>query len=178
MPGAGQQGQGGNVVITRVLADPVRMYLPKEYWNRARDWFVFNCDYSSATAVLAVSAVAQEQSFQTQNDSDFLVLAIVATSATVATPPVENAFQTITLQIRDTGSSANWFDRFTNIQNIAGRMSMGSAGSQSPGLLEHPRFVPAASQVTTQLTNLTATAAQVWVSFRGIKIYRTLQQAE
>lgn len=167
----------GNIVVTRVLADPVRMYLPRDYWNRARDWFVFTADYSAATAVLAASAVAQQATFQVQNDSDFLVLAISAVVATNATPPVEQAFRQMTCQIQDSGSSANWFDRFTALDNIAGKLNAG-AGSVQPGWLEHPRFIPAASQVTVQLTNLTATAWQVWIAFRGVKIYRTLQQAE
>lgn len=171
MPPVAQAGP----VITRVLADPVRMYLPAQYWNRARDWFVFNADFSASTAVLAASAVAQESSFQVQNDSDFLVLAISAVVATNATPPIEQAFRQITIQIRDTGSSANWFDRGTALDNIAGKMNSGAGGVQR-GELEHPRFIPAASQVTVQLTNLTATAWQVWLAFRGAKIYRTLQQ--
>lgn len=162
-------------IITRVLADPVRMFLPSRYWNRARDWFTYTCDYSAATVVLAASAVGQEAGFVVQNDSDFLALSITAVAATNATPPVEQAHQQFTIQIRDTGSGANWLDRATHIQNVAGRLAMGSAGSVTPGTLEQPRFVPAASQVTVQLTNLTATAFQVWIAFRGVKVYRTIE---
>lgn len=162
-------------IVTRVFADPVRQYLPREYWNRARDWFSYNLDYNT----LAAGANAQEASFNVQNDSDFLCLAIVGKAATAAAGTAEQAEWTFLIQLRDTGSSANWMDSFTHLSNIVGRGAISAAGGVAPIPLDHPRFIPAASAVTVQLTNLDgANARRVWLSFRGIKIYRTVQQGK
>lgn len=170
----GSQG----AVVTRVLADPVRMYLPSPYWNRARDFFSFNLDYNT----LAASTTTADQ-FTVQNDSDFLVLAIVASAATTAAGTVERAYLPYLVSIADTGSGAQWFggdgNGFTHIQNVATRLSGGTAAiAVDYAPLEHPRFVPAASTVTVVINNLSANADRLWLSFRGVKVYRSLRQGQ
>lgn len=166
-------------VVTRVLADPVRMYLPAVYWNRARDWFSWNLDFNT----LAAGAVGAPDSFTVQNDSDFLALAIVSHATTLAGGLVEQAEQHFLIAIQDTGSGASWFggddNGFAHIMNIAGAMQRSVAGAVAPGTLEHPRFIPAASTVTVALTNLDgANARRVFISIRGVKIYRSLRQGQ
>lgn len=173
MPPNGAQG-----VISRVLADPVRMYLPSSYWNRARDFFSFNLDYNT----LAASVTTQGQ-FVVQNDSDFLVLAIAASAATTGAGTTERAYLPYLISIQDTGSGAQWFGGdgagFTHIQNIVTRLSGGTAAiAVDYAPLEHPRFVPAASTVSVVINNLSANTDRLWLSFRGIKIYRSLRQGQ
>src|SRR5579859_430225 len=96
--------QGGPGVVSRILADPVRMYLPSPYWNRARDFFSFNLDYNTLNA----STTTTDQ-FTVQNDSDFLVLAITASAATSGAGTAERAFLPYLISIQDTGSGAQWF---------------------------------------------------------------------
>lgn len=170
----------GAAIVTRIMADPVRMYLPSQYWNRARDWFVFNLDFNT----LAAGAVAATLTFDVQNDSDFLVLALSAHSTTTAAGTVEQAEQNYLISVQDSGSGALWFGGgigagFAHIMNIFGSMQRSVAGSVVRGDLEHPRFVPAASNVSVSLTNLdAANLRRVFLAFRGVKIYRSLRQGQ
>lgn len=164
-------------IITRVLADPVRMYLPSEYWNRARDWFTFALDFN----VLTVSGNTV-LSFTVQNDSDFLVMSLTATAATATAGTAEVPYWPYLISIQDTSSGAQWINSnngsFDHLQNIFGRMSGGTAAIAvgDPGYLEYPRFVPRGGTVTVTVNNLSAVANRLWLSFQGIKIYSTLRQ--
>lgn len=165
-------------IITRVLADPVRMYLPSVYWNKARDFFVMNCEIQFPAAAGIVSDTEN-----VQNDADFLVLDIAVTAATAAAGTAEVAYLPYLIAIQDTSSGSNWFGGnsasgagFTHIQNIAARLSMGTAGAADYAPLPHPRFLPRATSVTVSLNNLSANANRVWVSLRGLKVYDQLRQ--
>lgn len=167
------------VIVTRVMADPVRQYLPAPYWNRARDWFTFNLDFNT----LAAGAQAQNQSFNMQNDADFLCLALDGHATQAADGLAEQAEETFLIAIQDSGSGAQWFggddNGFGHIMNIFGALQRSVAGAVQAGLLEHPRFIPAASTVNVQLTNLDgANARRVFLAFRGVKIYRSLRQGQ
>lgn len=170
-------------VVTRVLADPVRMYLPSPYWNRARDWFAFNLDFNT----LAAGAVGTQQAFTVQNDSDFLCCAVVGHVATAAAGTTEQPEWPFLISVQDTGSGANWFGDqagggtggFAHMMNFVEGLHRSASGGVSKQGLEHPRFVPAASTVTVALTNLDgANARRIWLSFRGVKIYRSLRQGQ
>lgn len=167
--------QPAGTVITRVLADPVRMYLPSDYWNRARDFFVWSLDFNTLGA-----GVTANRSFEQQNDSDFLCLGIVSHAATTTDATAEQVYQDFLINVQDTGSGASWFGGddagFAHIMNICGGMRQGASGSVARGDLEHPRFLPAASTVTVTLTSFDAAARRVFISFRGVKIYRSLRQ--
>lgn len=170
-------------VISRVLADPVRQYLPSDYWNRARDFFSFNLDFNTLNA-----SAQTVDNFVVQNDSDFLVLSIQGTAATGSAGTTERTYWPYLIGVQDTGSGAQWFGNdtlaqgvagLTHIQNVVGRMSGGTASIACDFvMLEHPRFVPAASTVTITIQNLSANTDRLWVSFRGVKIYRSLRQGQ
>lgn len=169
-------------VVTRILADYVRMFLPSDYWNRARDWF----DYSLDTTLAA--STQTPDSFNVQNDSDFLCLAIVGTGATTSAGTTELTYWPQLISIVDSASGVSWFGgsassaganaSFTHIQNVVGRMAGGTAGIalSGPGLLEQPRFIPGAATVNVIYNNLAATTPRMWLTFRGIKIYRNARQ--
>src|SRR5438093_747720 len=116
------QPNNASGVVSRILADPVRMYLPSPYWNRARDFFCFDLDYNTLNA----SGQTSDQ-FTVQNDSDFLVLSIQGTAATAAAGTAERTYWPYLISIQDTGSGAQWFGGdgagFTHMQNIVGRLS-------------------------------------------------------
>lgn len=171
--------QQSPTIVTRVLADPVRMYLPSDYWNRARDFFVWNLDFDT----VAAAAVGQTDSFTQQNDSDFLLLAINAHATTTAAGTTEQPLLNFLVSIQDSGSGQNWFggddNGFGHAMNIFGGLNISVAGDKFPGWLEQPRFIPAASTVTMAVTNLdAANARRLFVSFRGVKIYRSVRSGQ
>lgn len=145
--------------------DPVRSFLPPEYWNRGRDFFVYSVDYNT----LAASAVQSTQSYQVDVDSDFLCLAMSYVVATTAAGTTEQTFPLPTIMVRDSGSGAAWFNLAQNLGNVAGRQTVDGAG---PYRLAYPRLVVAGSAVTVELTNLEATARRLWIAFHGMKIFR------
>jgi hypothetical protein len=164
-------------IVTRVLAGPVRMYLPSDYWNRARDWFVFGLDFNPLT--VSGNSVL---SFTVQNDSDFLVLQLSAVAATAAAGTAEVPYWPYLISIQDTSSGAQWINSnngaFDHLQNVFGRVSGGTAAIAvgDPGILDYPRFIPRGGTVTVTINNLSAVANRLWLSFQGIKIYSTLRQ--
>lgn len=177
MPGTQNQVPG---IVTRVLADPVRMYLPSVYWNRARDWFGFNLDYN----LLAAGAVGVNQTFTVQNDSDFLCMSVWAHATTLAAATAEQAEQNFLIAVQDSGSGANWFgaentNGFAHLMNFAGARQRAVAGAAVGGWMAHPRFIPAGSTVSVALTNLdAANGRRVFLLFEGVKIFRSLRQGQ
>ena len=171
----------GIQVVTRILADPVRMYLPSSYWNKARDWFIYPMDFNTLNA--SGNTVG---TFNVQNDSDFLCLSLYAAAATLTGGLVELTYWPFLISINDSSSGANWFGTdnlnqgvasFTHLQNVAGRLSWGtSAAGGVSGVLEHPRFIPRAATVTVTINNLSANANRLWLAFRGLKLYDALRQ--
>lgn len=179
MPTPTQAPAGTTQIVSRILADPVRMFLPSDYWNRARDFFVWNLDYNT----VALGAIAQTDAFTQQNDSDFLLLGINAHATTTAAGTTEQALLNFLVSIQDSGSGQNWFGGddggFGHAMNIFGGLNISVAGDKFPGWLEYPRFIPAASTVTVSVTNLdAANARRLFVSFRGIKIYRSVRSGQ
>lgn len=137
--------------------------------RRAKDHFVYTVEYNT----LGVSAQQSEQQFTVENSSDFIVLALAYTYATAAAGTTEQTYPLPLVQIRDSGSGANWFSGNQPLGNVAGRGSQ--ADSAGPMILPHPRWVQAGSQVTVQATNLEATARRLWIGFIGCKVYRGLR---
>lgn len=147
-----------------VQPNPVRSYLPPDYWRRAADYFITSVEYNT----LALSAVAAPQTFQVQNDADFLVLGISAVEATTAAGTTEQTYWPVLIRIFDSGSGASWMDNPQHLHNVAGRGTVDAMGYRP---LPYPRLVTAASAVTVELTNLEATARRIWISFHGVKIF-------
>lgn len=178
-------GRNGTLpgVVTRVLADPVRMYLPAQYWNRARDWFGMPMDYN-----LLLAGAVQIGTFTVPNVADLLVLALWAHVTTLASALVEQPEQHVLISIQDSGSGGNWFGAadgavgtagYAHLMNIAGSKQRSVASSTSDGGLKHPRFCPAGANVQVALANLDpANARRVFLQFEGVQIYRSLRQGE
>ncbi len=133
--------------------------------NRQKDYYVYAVEYNT----LAVSAVAAQQSFNIDRDSDFIVLSMSVVMATAAAGTTEQTFPLPLAQVQDSGSGQNWFNTTQNLGNVAGRMTVDGAG---PYILEHPRWCNAGAQVIVSLTNLEATARRIWLAFHGCRVYR------
>lgn len=145
----------------------IRAYLPRKYWHRAWDNFQFSVQFNT----LAISAVAQQAQFSVQNDADFICTRITGVMAD-AGGTTETTYWPILIRILDSGSGAAWMDNPVHIQTIVGRNS-------SDGQVQDrtfPRFINAGSTVAVELTNLSATARRVFLTFDGAKIFNRLRE--
>lgn len=153
------------------LIPPVNPFLgllPKKYWKRTKQFFTYSITYAAGSpntgaAVLAANASAQVATTPIQADSDFLMIAIagllIATDniTTVANSPA-------LLSLLDSGSSQGLSDYPVHFLNLVGT-------AQNPLFLPFPRVFTRNATLTAQLTNLTATARNVYLAFHGFKIY-------
>lgn len=152
------------------LIPPVNPFLgllPKKYWTRRKQFFTYTITFATgspnAALQLAASAVGQTGSTAIQADADFLMIAVagllIATDniTTVANSPA-------TLQILDSGSSQALSDFPVHFLNLVGT-------AQNPLYLPFPRVFERNATLTVQITNLTATARNVFLAFHGFKIY-------
>lgn len=163
--GASSPRQQGPLAVGIPVIDPVRAFLPRKFWKRGRDFHIYSVEYNT----LAASASAAEQQFVVQDNTDFLVLELSCVGATAAAGTAEQTFWPVLAQIVDTGTGQNWFSAPQHLHNVFGRPSFDGAGSH---VLKAPRFIPATSTVTVQLTNLEATARRYWLAFIGVKVYK------
>lgn len=158
----------GNIVDVSggmvVRPNPVRSYLPQEFWNRRADYFGYSVEFNT----LAISAVGSPQTFQVDNDQDFLVLGLSCEEATAAAGTTEQTYWPVLIQISE-NTGANWFSDKQHLHNVAGR---GSVGNPNYTPLPYPRFVSGGSTVTVRLDNLEATARRLWILFHGVQIFR------
>lgn len=146
-----------------VQPNPIRAYLPPSFWKRDADFFVYSVEYNPLTA-----SVATTDTFQTQNDSDFLCLGIAAIETTAVAGTTEQTFWPVTVRIFDTGSGAQWFDAAQQLHNVVGRGSVDGLGYRP---LPYPRFIQGASEVSVECTNLEGTNRRLWIAFHGCKIF-------
>ena len=149
--------------------NPVRAYLPQQYWGRMCRYFAYGLDFN----LLAASAVAQEESFSVDLGRDFLCMAIVEVITTDATGSTEQTFPEHTVQIASDSGGTFWTEGFQHAANLFGRLAV-----NGPGVfhLPYPQFVPGGTTVTARINNLEATARRIWMSFHGVSIYRDQMQ--
>lgn len=150
--------------------DKITAFYP-EIAERRRDYGVYGFDFNT----LAASAAGQEETENIDRDSDFIVTAIDAVITTDAAGGTEQSFPECLMQIRDSGSGQNWFNRSQHMGNVVGRNVVDGHG---PLELARPRWIPAGSAVTVILQNLEATARRIWISFHGDKVYRGMDPIE
>jgi hypothetical protein len=156
--------------MPQVGGNPIREFLPADYWSRWFDFFVYGFDLNP----LQAGAVNQPAQFTVDQDSDFLVQGIAVVAVTEADETAEEDFPPVTVQLQDSASGAVWFSAPQHIANIAGRNAVDGPGVTR---LEVPRWIAAAATVTGEFSNLdAANAFRVWVAFRGAKIYRSMRR--
>lgn len=165
---------GPEVAISRTVPgapliiqpNPIRAYLPKQFWARDAEYFVYSCEWNT----LASSAQSQADTFSVATDVDFLVLGVNVMEATTGAGTTEQTFWPILVMVSESGTGNKWFDSPQQLHNFAGRGSVDGLGYRP---LTYPRFVQGATEVAVELTNLEANARRVWMAFHGCKIYRT-----
>lgn len=157
----------GNIVDVSggmiVRPNPVRSYLPQQYWNRRADFYTYSVEFNT----LGVSATSTDV-FQVDVDQDFLCLGITCEETTTAAGTTEQTFWPVLIDVFE-NTGANWFDAQQQLHTVAGRGSVDGLGYRP---LPYPRFVSGGSSVTVRLQNLEATARRIWISFPGVQIFR------
>ena len=152
-----------------VAQNPIREYMPSEFWNRWFDFFVYSMDLNP----LVASAVNQRGQFVVDSDSDFLTLSLAVVETQTPAFATEVTFPPVLVQLQDTGSGANWFDNPQHIANVFGRNAVNGPG---PTACDVPRWIAANATVTGQFQNLEATDRRLMLAFRGVKVYRTMRR--
>ena len=148
--------------------DPVRAYLPRNFWNMGRDYRAYGVDFDT----LAASAAAQPETFQIDVNAYFLCMSLVEVITTDTTGSTEQSFPEHRVQIGDSGSGAQWFNDFQHAANIFGRMAVDGRGVHH---LPYPRLVKPGSVVRVLLNNLEANARRIWITFHGVQLYRDIR---
>lgn len=117
--------------------------------------------YFPSVASLATSTAQMN----VQADADFLIQSISFTAIDDVTFAQVSA-PVCTVQLTDSGSGANLFDRAIPLLNFAGT-------AQLPFILPVPRLLSKNSTLTGTLTNNTVTnAITYYITFHGQKLYR------
>lgn len=144
--------------------DRITSFFPQTA-RREKDFYTFGVEYNP----LAASVQQATRQFAVDNDADFVVLSISMVLTTDVGAGTEQTFPEALMQVMDSGSGANWFNPTQHMGNVTQRMTV---DGQGPWILECPRWINAASQVTVTVTNLEATDRRLWLAFHGAKIYR------
>ncbi|MEE8177701.1 MAG: hypothetical protein V3T65_06880 [Acidobacteriota bacterium] len=162
MVNAGRALQVSEQLIGRLLPllNPFWGMLPRRLWAKTKDFFVYGTEFLP----LAANAVSANREIQIQSDSHFVIMAavIVATSVddlTTVGPPIPQ-----TARLFDTGSGRELQNHDVHVDNYFGTAIL-------PAYWTYPKLIKAASTFRTELTNLSATAANVRVDFWGFKIF-------
>lgn len=137
-------------------------YLPPQLLRHERDFFAYAVEALPLNAATVVTAT-----FAVQNDSDFLAVCLTGTARDTADPTTVFASPAITLQITDSGSGRNLFNRAVDWNNAIGPATL-------PFYLPYPKYIGRASTVTFTFTNLAAAGGQdynVRLNVSGFKIF-------
>lgn len=154
MPGQGQ-------FLSRVPAgQDWAAFLPGGLANRVCDLFTYGTDFLPIGATTTLT-----NNIQIQNDSDFVVLAMNA----IVTDTADTTFLVypgwpFTVQLNDAGAGRQQ-------QNQAVHLANQFWPKQFPLRVEQPKFLRAGSTFSVTLTNLSAVARNVRLSFTGAKVF-------
>lgn len=130
--------------------------------------FLYSTNYDTNTpgfpgsGNLAANAVNQKNQIQIQNDAHFLIVAITGRVTNTDNTTLANAPVPVLVDISDT-SGQQWDDGPQHWDNFIGT-------AQAPLFLPYPKLVLKGTNINVLLTNLTATARIVRLSFLGFKV--------
>lgn len=130
--------------------------------SRAGRILVDNFSYVIEYNTLAASAIQQNGQFSTNKDSDFAICYSMITAYTSAGTQVTNPDYLYT--INDTGSGRS-------LENQSDHVGNGFGTAQRPYIWPEPKLITGGSVISVPLTNLTATAARVILTFAGYKLF-------
>lgn len=139
--------------------NPFLGLLPKETWNRQKDYFSYSAEF------LPLSANATQQvDVNIQSDADFLVMVGVRQVTNTANTTFFTTAPFL-IQLLDSGSGRLFSDKFVHIENIVPQATQ-------PFYWPFPKLIYAGAVLSTRLQNLDATNAyNVRITYHGFKIF-------
>lgn len=169
MPGNGPQGaaQVAPTVLPIIPYPSWLMLLPPQYLGLVKKFATYSAVFTGSNVLNASATLTVP--VQLNNDSDFCVLAITALVISTDSTTLFT-YQPITIQVNDSRSNTNLFTQPELLQNVA-------PSAATPFYLPYPYVFDGGSNIQTTLTNLIATTNfNVYVSYKGFKIYPTPMQ--
>lgn len=164
MAGNGPQGAAQtSPTLLPVLALPSWLgLLPNQYFGLQKKFTTYSAVFTGSNVLSASGTLTVP--VQLNNDSDFCVL--VANAIVTSTDStVLYTYMPITIQITDSRANMQLFTQPELLQNVA-------PGAAQPLYWPYPYVFDGGSVLQTTLTNLsTTTAFNVYVSYKGFKIY-------
>ena len=133
--------------------------LPSEWQDRAKDFFTYTHTFTAVAA-----AGVGVDSFTTQTDSGFLIVAVNGSARTAAGASV--ADRPALISWTDDGSGRQLQDTPVDFDNLIGT-------AQLPSIWPAPKFLAPASVFRGNLTSLAAVILTFRVSYIGFKIFNT-----
>lgn len=151
----------GQAYPTSVGVAPFMGWLPRKMWSRAKEFFTYSVEFLP----VAAGATATDET-AIQADSDFVSVywARVVTDTTNLIFTA-NANAPLLVNVIDTGSGRQVFDRPQHIDNLWGT-------GQLPSYLPMPAKFRASGAIQTVVQNLDgANAFNVRISYVGFKVF-------
>jgi len=130
--------------------------------SRAKRILVDPFSYVIDFNTLAASAVNQAGQFAVNADSDFVLRYSMIVSMSAVGVEITRPDYLFTMN--DTGSGRS-------LENTGDHVLNGFGTAQWPYVWSEPKLFTASSTLTVQLTNLTAVAARVVLTFGGFKVF-------
>jgi hypothetical protein len=168
---AGQQERARHAVYQAAIADGVVPglylgYLPYDLRDAPKDYFGYGMDFLT----IAAAGGAATSSFNVQSDSDFLITQVQAAVNDPAAPETPLSGSGLLVQVTDSGSGRQLYDRQVPLLNVAGTGAL-------PGFYPWPKFIDRSSTVSATITNNRADAQDVRVrlTFVGFKVFSRSQ---
>jgi len=135
--------------------------LPAEWKERAKDFFTYSVSF-----VPIVAGGNATAAFNTQNDSSFVMVGLVATARGIGAGQPVITDRALLVQLTDSGSGRNLQDSPADFENLFGT-------AQLPSFLPAPKFLKPSTTFTVELTSLLAADANVRINFLGFKVFNT-----
>lgn len=141
--------------------------LPPQYLGLVKKFATYSAVFTGSNVLSA--SLTLTVPVQLNNDSDFCALAINA-MVTSTDSTTLFTYQPITIQVTDARSNTNLFTQAELLQNVA-------PSAATPFYLPYPYVFDGGSVIQTTLVNLISTTNfNVYVSYKGFKIYPTPMQ--
>lgn len=147
------------------ISEALRL-VPDEFRNMGKLW---SC-YSMLYLPLAASAPNAKATVTTQDDSYFLALSMEAYATDTAAPPVELTAPQATLLL--TLASNNLMPDGNPLHIATMNTNATKVGDED---LEFPLWIPPSTTLTAQVNNLTATAMNLRIAFKGIRFLTSVK---
>lgn len=149
--------EGNGMTIPALYTD----YLPAELMDMPRDFFTYGVDFLT----IAAGGGTGTETFQVQNDSDFLLVACNGTAVDPTDETVARSRDALTIAFQDEGAGRSLQNRAQAFANMVGT-------AQLPGYWPFPKFIDRSSNFSTTIVNNDGVNdIRVRLSFLGFKVF-------